>query len=269
MRKSLIVGNWKMHLNVHESSLLAHRLQQHVVAHRNVEVVLAPSLLALQPLSLELDRRKFRLAAQNAYPQDEGPYTGEVSFAMLRELVHYVIVGHSARRMYFDESLAMICSKVQAAFRNGLTPLLCIGETKQERLDGETKQVLHDQLTTALANLTSDEVGAMVIAYEPVWAISTGNDYAHHDVATPDDVQAMAEYIRHNIAELYGQTAAESVRLLYGGSSNAENAQAYLELPGIDGLLPGGASLNYREFASMVATASRVQTAKEHSRGRA
>ncbi|HET9174584.1 MAG TPA: triose-phosphate isomerase [Candidatus Saccharimonadales bacterium] len=265
MKKTLLVGNWKMHLTVHESSVLVHRLHQHIKAHRTVEVVLAPSMLALQPVSMEIDRRVFRLAAQNAYPTDEGAFTGEVSFAMLQNLVHYAIVGHSARRLYFGETLEMVRDKVQAAFRNGITPILCIGETQQERLEGETKRVIYDQLTTALANLTSDEVETMVIAYEPVWAISSGSDFANHEVAKPDEVQRIVDYIRHNVSELYGETAANAVRVLYGGSSNAENARAYLELPGIDGLLPGGASLNYKEFSAMVDTAALVHTEKEHT----
>src|ERR1700741_1714017 len=146
MRRILIVGNWKMHLNASQASLLVHRLQERIKIHRDIEVVLAPSMLTLQPMSVQLDRRKFRLAAQNAYWRDEGAFTGEVSFTMLRDLVHYVIVGHSERRQIFHEDLPMIRNKAAAAFRNGITPILCVGETKHERTSGETKQVLHDQL---------------------------------------------------------------------------------------------------------------------------
>src|SRR6266705_858880 len=140
-RKTLLVANWKMHLNVSQASLLVHRLQERTRLHRNIEVVLAPSMLVLQPLSLQIDRRKFRLAAQNAYFRDEGAFTGEVSFTMLRELVHYVIIGHSERRHIFNEDLDMIRDKVAAAVRNEITPLLCIGETRHEFRQGETKQV--------------------------------------------------------------------------------------------------------------------------------
>src|SRR5439155_11273207 len=124
MKKTLVVGNWKMHLNSHEASMLLHRLNQHIALRREVEVVLAPSMLTLQPLSMEVDRRKFKLAAQNAYQKDEGSYTGEVSFAMLHELVHYAIVGHSARRIYFNETLDDVRDKVQAAVRNNIAPIL-------------------------------------------------------------------------------------------------------------------------------------------------
>jgi len=136
MRRILIVGNWKMHLNTSQASILVHRLQERIKIHRDIEVVLAPSMLVLQPLSLQIDRRKFRLAAQNAYFRDEGPFTGEVSFTMLRELAHYVIVGHSERRSHFHEDLDMIRDKVAAAIRNDITPILCVGETKQERKEG-------------------------------------------------------------------------------------------------------------------------------------
>ncbi len=260
MRKILIVGNWKMHLNTSQASILVHRLSERIKIHRDIEVVLAPSMLVLQPLSLQIDRRKFRLAAQNAYYKDEGAYTGEVSFTMLQDLVHYVLIGHSERRYVFGESLQLIRDKVAASVRNEITPILCVGETKDERIAKETNQVLHDQLTSALSELTAEEVANMVIAYEPVWAISSGSNYANHELAKPDEVSKAVQVIRHNVYELYGKMASESVRVLYGGSSNAENARAYLEIDGVDGLLPGGASLNYEQFSAMVAAADKVQS---------
>ncbi len=260
MRKILIVGNWKMHLNASQASLFLHRLQERIKIYRSVEVVLAPSMLVLQPMSIQIDRRKFRLAAQNAYPKDEGAFTGEVSFNMLRELVHYVIIGHSERRHIFHEDLPLIRDKVAACVRNGMTPILCVGETKTEKLAGETKRVLHDQLTTAISDLTSREIKKMVIAYEPVWAISNGMNYAKHEIAKPDEVEKAIVYIRKVVQDLYGKKAAEEVRVLYGGSSTAENARAYLSIPGIDGLLPGGASLNYHEFSKMTNIAYQIQT---------
>ncbi len=258
MRKTLIVGNWKMHLTAEQASLLLHRLQERIRIHQDIEVVLAPSMLVLQPLSLQIDRRKFRLAAQNAYYEDEGAYTGEVSFAMLQDLVHYAIIGHSERRHVFDEGLSVIRKKVQAAVRNDITPILCVGETKHERLMGETKRVVHDQLTTAISDLTAQEVESMVVAYEPVWAISSGSNYAHHEIAKPDDVERVVRYIRGVVEDLYGRKAAERLRVLYGGSSNAENARAYLSIAGVDGLLPGGASLNYYEFSGIVEAAYKL-----------
>jgi triosephosphate isomerase len=252
MRKLLIVGNWKMHLNASQASLLLHRLQENIKIYRDIEVVLAPSMLVLQPLSVNLDRRKFKLAAQNAYFKDEGAYTGEVSFTMLRDLAHYVIIGHSERRHVFGEDLPMIRDKVAACIRNGITPLLCVGETKQDREDGETKQVLHDQLMTALNNLTAEEVGQMVIAYEPVWAISDGKNFQDHEIAKPSEVEKAILYIRSYVEDIFGKEASESVRLLYGGSVVPDIVPAFLNIRGVDGFLVGGASLNYRLFSGIV-----------------
>ena len=255
MKKILVVANWKMNLNTHEASTLLHRLHQVIPTHRTVEVVLAPNVLVLQPISVELDRHKFKLAAQNAYYRDHGAFTGEVSFTMLQDLVHYCLVGHSERRIYFNETLEVVRDKVAASVRNGITPILCIGETKQERTENQTKQVIHDQLVTALFRLTSEEVSEMVIAYEPVWAISTFGG----EVAKPHDIEAVLKYIRHQIAELYGARVAEDVRLLYGGSVDEASAAAYLSLADCDGALVGSASLNYEKFASIVDTAYRLQ----------
>ena len=263
MKKTLIIANWKMHLNVHEASALLHRLSERIRIHRGVEVVLAPSFVSLQPLSLQLDQRKFGLAAQNAYFQDEGPYTGEVSFAMLRGLVDYVIVGHSDRRYKFSEDLGMIRDKVAACVRSGMTPILCVGETKQERLDAETMQVLHDQVNSALSNLTTEEVENVVIAYEPVWALSNGKDYATHEIPTPELISKAAKAIRNNLRSMHGKKVAENVRILYGGSSSAATAAGLLAASGIDGLLVGGASLNYEEFSGIVEAAYQLNHTEE------
>lgn len=253
-RKTLIVGNWKMHLNVAQGSLLTARLHKHIAGHRDIEVVLAPSTLLLQPLSLQLDRRRFRLAAQNANPKDEGALTGEVSFAMLHNLVHYVIVGHSERRIYFNEQLEDVRDKVAASVRNGIMPILCVGETADERHAGETKQVLHDQVVSALSNLTAQEVEHVVIAYEPVWAISSFGG----ELAKPDDVQKCLSFIRKQVKDLYGAHAANAMRILYGGSVDEHLASGYLNLEDCDGVLVGSASLNYHKFAGIVDAAYRI-----------
>jgi len=257
MRRTLIVGNWKMNLNTSQASILLHRLQERIKIHRDIEVVLAPSMLVLQPLSVQLDRRKFRLAAQNAFHKDDGPYTGEVSFTMLRDLVHYVIVGHSDRRYKFDEGLDAVRDKVAAAIRNEISPILCVGETKHEKLQGETLQVLHDQVSSALANVTSKEIQHIVIAYEPVWALSSGSDYLHHETPKVAEIAKAVTAIRDNIKQLYGKKAATQLRILYGGSANASSTRGLLDIEGVDGLLVGGASLNYHEFSGMVASADR------------
>jgi triosephosphate isomerase len=245
-KPQLVVANWKMYLNIHDTSVLVNRLNKKVPLYRNVEVVLAPSYLSLQPVSMEIDHRKFRLAAQDGYFKDEGAYTGAISFSQLRELVNYAIIGHSERRRYFGESLDEIRDKLSACVRNGITPILCVGETKQERTQNETKQVLHDQIVTALSDLTSEDIENLVLAYEPVWAI--GAD----EPAKPDTIDKAVDWIRYQVRELYGQKAESSIRVLYGGSDEPEYVAGIMEIPGINGLLVGRASLNFEEFSDII-----------------
>lgn len=249
-RKRLIVANWKQHENIKQASILVHRLQERIDRRSSVEVVLCPTFLAIQPLKLQVDAHKFKLGAQDAFYEDTGPYTGEVSAAMLRGLVDYVIVGHSDRRYKFGETDDIVAKKVAAVVRNDLSPILCVGETSSDRANSETAIVLNDQLTVNLTQLTSDEVQKLVIAYEPVWAIGTG------DFAKPEQAKSASDIIRGVVKELYGPKAASQVRVLYGGSVTSHNSQAYLDIDGIDGLLVGGASLNYEEFGKIVASAS-------------
>lgn len=251
-KKKLIIGNWKMNMNIHDASVFVHQLAKEIPVHHDVTVVLAPTLLALQPISLQIDRRQFKLAAQNFYWRDHGAFTGEVSATQLRGLVDYAIVGHSERRHVFHEHEKDIRNKVQAALRNDIIPVLCIGETAHQKAEGETNDVLHDQLIGGLANVTSEEMSRVVIAYEPVWAISQGTDFANHKIATPDDVKKAVASVRRQIKHLYGDGASEDVKVLYGGSTNADNAANFLSVPGVDGLLVGGASLKQSEFVKMV-----------------
>ena len=250
--KKLIIGNWKMNLNVHDASVYLHKLDVEIQGHRDVEVVLAPTALALQPLSLQVNRHKMKLAAQNFFWRDFGAYTGEVAATQLRGLVNYGLVGHSERRHVFGETIKDTREKVHAALRNQFTPVLCIGETQSERTNGETKDILHDQLVGGLANVTSEEIDSIVIAYEPVWAIGTGNNASPHDVA--DAVLAIRSQIRH----LYGKEKAASIRILYGGSVTADSASDYLHVDGVNGLLIGGASLKLHEFGSIIKKAHNI-----------
>ncbi len=235
-----------MNLNMHEASLYVHQLSKVVKTHRDVEVVLAPTALTLQSLSLQVNFRQFKLAAQNFYWRDSGAYTGEISATQLRGIVQYALVGHSERRHVFHESDKDIRAKVQAAIRNHLIPILCVGETAFERSEDETQAVLHDQLIGGLANVTSDELEHIVIAYEPVWAIGTGQN------ALPVDVSHAIRAIRGQIKHLYGQKAADNMQVLYGGSVTADSAADYLALPDVDGLLIGGASLDAHAFSEIV-----------------
>lgn len=246
MRKKLIIGNWKMNLNMQEASLYLHKLMEVLKPRRDVEVVVAPTTLTLQSLSLQINRRIAKLAAQNCYWRDHGAYTGEVPAAHLRGIADYVLIGHSERRYIFIESDKDIRLKVQAAIRNRLQSILCVGETAQERALGETRDVLADQLTSGLANVTAEELDRVVIAYEPIWAIGTG------DNAKPVDVKKATQMIRQHVAHLYGKKAAEEVRILYGGSITVDSAADYLAISGLDGLLVGAASLDIHQFTEII-----------------
>ena len=235
--------------------MFVHRLDDLVGKRRGVEIVLAPTMLAVQPLHLQVQHHHFNLAAQNFYWRDHGAYTGEVSASQLRGLVQYGLVGHSERRHVFGERSKDIRSKVQAAVRNGITPVLCIGETASERADGETADAIHDQLIGGLANITSVEVEHVVVAYEPVWAIGTGK------FAAPRDVSRAVKLIRKQIKQLFGALAAKHVRVLYGGSVNVDNASAYLQIDGVDGLLIGDTSLDVRAFAEIIKKADVIDKA--------
>lgn len=244
--KTLIIGNWKMNLNVHEASLYVHQLSKLVKNRRDVEVVLAPTVLTLQSLSLQVNHRQFKLAAQNFYWRDQGAFTGEVSATQLRGIVQYALVGHSERRHVFHDSDKDIRAKVQAAIRNHIIPILCVGETAAERANDETQDTIHDQLIGGLANVTSEELENIVIAYEPVWAIGTGQN------ASPSDVSSAIRSIRSQIKHLYGAKAADTISVLYGGSVTAHSAADYLALPDVDGLLVGGASLEAIGFNEII-----------------
>lgn len=254
MGKKLIVANWKMHFTVGEASLYLNKLQEKLPAQRSTEVVLCPNTLTLQSLSLQIDRRKFKLGAQNCYYQDEGAFTGEVSATMLRGIASYVIIGHSERRHVFFEPDRFMRFKVQAALRNDIKPILCVGETAHERANGETAHIIHSQVTSGLANITSQEIQDITIAYEPVWAIGTGN------IAKVDDAVQVVRLIRKHVDAMFGAKAAQTIRVLYGGSVTADDAGAFLVAEGVDGLLVGGASLNAESFTQIVTRAHHLAT---------
>ena len=257
MGKKLIIANWKMNLGVNEGSLFVHKLDTLIGKHPNVEVVIAPTLLTLQPLHLQVQHHHFNLAAQNFYWQDSGAFTGEVAAAQLRGLAKYGLVGHSERRHIFGERGKELRNKVQAAFRNDIIPVLCVGETAGERADNETNDVLHDQLVGGLSNITSEEAERLVIAYEPVWAIGTGK------IPTPGDIQRAIRAIRSQVKHLFGAQTAENIRVLYGGSANVDNASSILATEGVDGLLVGGASLDVHAFAEIIKKAQNDSSVKK------
>lgn len=254
--KKLIVANFKMNFTIHEASLYVHRLDEATTSHRDVEMVLAAGFLSLPSLSMQVDHRKIKLAAQNFYWRDQGAFTGEVSATQLKGVVDYALVGHSERRHIFRENDKDIRAKVQAAIRNDISPILCVGETAQERASGETNDVLCDQLIGGLSNVTGEDMARIAIAYEPVWAIGTGKN------AVPDDVKRAAKAIRSQITHLFGTGVADDVRILYGGSVSLDSASGYLNTSGVDGLLIGSASLDSHIFGSIVKAAHKKGTKK-------
>lgn len=258
-RKKLLFGNWKMNFTVAQAAAFAKKLAAKPIPE-GVEVCIFPHMLAISEIATTVRKTGLKVGAQNAYFQDEGAFTGEISMPMLKNIANYVLVGHSERRHVFGETNEQTRLKVAAAIRVGITPVLCIGETLVERQQMHTKQVLTDQLLTGLSNLTDEEASNVIIAYEPVWAISQGKDFTNHKSATPEDAETAQAIIRKNLKEMYGEECAEQVRVLYGGSAKADNTVAFLKTNGIDGLLPGGASLSVSTFWPMVENASKLVT---------
>ena len=256
--KTYIVGNWKMNLTVGESSIYLQKLLKRIKPAKGLEIVVAPSIIALQPLRMQLDKikSKVKLAVQNFYQKEYGAYTGEVSVAQLHGLADYAIIGHSERRYIFGETNKDLRQKVAAAVRNNITPILCIGETENEKNFGETVDVIKDQLNGGLSEIDVEDMKKVIIAYEPVWAISSNKGAR---LAAPDDVAESIKVIRNELAAIYGKEVAEEIPVLYGGSVNPNNAGAYLTIPGVNGLLIGGSSLISDHFVDIIETAKRVQ----------
>lgn len=251
MSKDLICGNWKMNGNHLETIQMIQKLSYrlHPDDYDRVEVVVAPPFTALRSAQtvIEVDNMLIGLGAQDVFWEDQGAYTGAISGPMLAKLsVAYVIVGHSERRQYFGETDETVNRKLKAVLRNQMIPILCVGETLEQREAGQATDVVVGQLEGALEGLPPESVGEMAIAYEPIWAIGTGRN------ATPDDAGGMCEVIRSEVGELVGSGTAESIRVLYGGSVNPGNIKALMAKRHIDGALVGGASLDPDTFASVV-----------------
>lgn len=255
--KTYVVGNWKMNFSVGESSIYLHKLLKNIPKYRDLEVVVAPSTIALQPLSLQVDRHILKLAAQNAFYRDYGTFTGETSFAQLRGIVDYAIVGHSERRHIFHEDDKFVQKKVAAAVRNRIVPIICVGETESERAFNETADVLRDQVIGSLLDVSEEDLDKVIIAYDPVWAISANRSSR---LATLDEVADAVRLIRETLEETYGKNVAGNTPILFGGSVNPSNAGAYLTVPGVNGLLMSNSSLILSEFTDIIKVAKRVQS---------
>ncbi|HBT48259.1 MAG TPA: triose-phosphate isomerase [Peptococcaceae bacterium] len=249
MRRPIIAGNWKMHKTSAEARHLITDLKP-LVGGAWAEVVVCPPFTALAAAVAAAAGSNISIGAQDIFWEDEGAYTGEISGPMLKELgCRYCIIGHSERRQYFGETDATVKKKVRAAFRSGLTPIVCVGETLAEREAGRTLEVCRRQVEEGLADLTPEEAARLVIAYEPVWAIGTGRN------ATGEDAQEVIGFIRERLAAIYGREAADQCRIQYGGSVKPENIAEFMARPDIDGALVGGASLDPISFAAIVNTA--------------
>jgi triosephosphate isomerase len=246
-RKPLVAGNWKMHNNHFQAIALTQKLAFSLTGKDfdAVDVAVLPPFTALRSVQTLIEGDKLRLqhGAQDISPHDEGAYTGDVSGSMLAKLgCHYVLAGHSERRKYHGEDNALVNAKVKAALRSAITPVLCIGEPLEVRQAGDHIAYTLAQLDGGLAGLKDEQVGGMVVAYEPVWAIGTG------EVATPEDAQEVCAAIRGRVSAVHGDGVAAGARILYGGSVKPDNMAAIMAQPDIDGGLVGGASLDAGEF---------------------
>ncbi|MCA1831551.1 MAG: triose-phosphate isomerase [Actinomycetota bacterium] len=250
-RKPFICGNWKMHKTHLEAIALVQKVHYLLRPqdHDAVEVGVAPAFTALRSVQtvIESDNMPISLGAQNCHWQDHGAFTGEVSPGMLAKLkCQYVIAGHSERRALFGETDETVNKKAKAIFAAGMTPIVCIGESLEQKDAGLTEEIVGTQARASLAGLTSEQLGQLVIAYEPVWAIGTGRN------ALPEDANQTIALIRKIVGELGGAPAANAVRIQYGGSVKAANIASFMAMPDIDGALVGGASLDAEEFALIV-----------------
>jgi triosephosphate isomerase (TIM) len=249
-RTPLIAGNWKLHKTVQEAEEFIQALLPRVSSVARAEVAICPPFTALQAMVDSTRGSRVAVFAQNMHQAAEGAFTGEISASMLNEVgVHGVVLGHSERRLLFGETDRALALKLPAALAAGLQPILCVGETEDEREAGDTERKLRHQVQEGLTRVETERLGELVIAYEPIWAIGTGQ------VAAPEQAQEAIAFVRALVADR-SREQAQLTRVLYGGSVKAENAAELLALPDVDGALVGGASLDAESFAAIVAAAA-------------
>ena len=246
MRKPIIAGNWKMHKTIKEALEFVNEVKDKVNSDKVEAVICAPFTL-LKDLKEATKGTNIKIGAQNMHFEEKGAFTGEVSPLMLKEIdMDYVVIGHSERRQYFNETDETVNKKVLKALEVGIDPILCVGETLEQREAGKTKDVCKVQVEKALENVLKDDLAKVVVAYEPIWAIGTGK------TATNEIAQDVCAYIRSVVADLYDQEVADSIRIQYGGSVKPEGLKTLLEQPDIDGALVGGASLQPDSYIAMI-----------------
>lgn len=249
----MMAGNWKMNKTPAEATSLAKAIGKAVSTFSTVDRVVCPPYLAIATVNEALANSGVAVGAQNVHWSDSGAFTGEISAPMLKGLAEYVIIGHSERRQYFGETDETVNKKVLAALNHGLIPIVCVGETLAQNEAGQTHVVVSNQVIAALEGVGNDQAKQLVIAYEPIWAIGTGL------AATAEQAQeTCGNSVRLTLQEIYGSEVAQSVRILYGGSTNAKNIGEIMLKPDIDGALIGGASLKVEDYASMVKTTAEV-----------
>jgi triosephosphate isomerase len=247
MRVPVLAANWKMFKTTHETLAYVRELGSLIKAISGVEIIVAPPFTSLVTASEAARNTRIGVAAQNLYFEREGAFTGEISAAMVRDTgAGYVIIGHSERRRLFGETDEWVNRKVRAALEADLTPIVCIGETLEEREGGQTLAVLDRQIRAGLEGVPASDVAELIIAYEPVWAIGTGKN------ATPAEADEAHRHIRARLRDSFGDQAADRCRIQYGGSVKPDNIAALIALPDVDGALIGGASLNVQSFVEMI-----------------
>ncbi len=253
LRKKLIAGNWKMNKTPADGVTLVKEIAQQIGRQTEVDVLVCPPFTALESAGRTLEGANIKLGAQNMHFEASGAFTGEVSAPMLRDLfVTHVILGHSERRALFGEDDHLINQKVLSALKTELRPVLCVGETLEEREAGDAFKVVQAQLEAGLGGVSTEQASSVILAYEPVWAIGTGK------VASSDQAQEVHAFIRELLTKLYGETVAQKVRILYGGSMKPSNAAELLAQKDIDGGLIGGAALESRSFVDLVKAAAQA-----------
>jgi len=253
MRRSIIAGNWKMYKTIKDGQELAVALKRELYKIENLDIVICPAYTLLAYLADDLEDSNIAIGAQDIYWQEEGAFTGEVSAAMLKDAgCQYVIVGHSERRQFFGDTNETVNKKINACLKHGLTPIICVGENLRERESGDTFKIIQNHIQGSLAEIGAEDIIKTVIAYEPVWAIGTGK------TATADQAQEVHKYIRDLLKKMYGEEAAASIRIQYGGSVKPENIKELISKPDVDGALVGGASLKAESFSAIVNLASEV-----------
>lgn len=256
MRKTIIVGNWKMYKSIGEAIELANGLKRELfnLDKEDIDIVICPAFTALSEVGEVISGSNIQLGAQDTHWDEEGAFTGEVSCKMLEDVgCKFVIIGHSERRQYFSETNAAVNKKVKAVLKQGLTPIVCVGETLEQREKGETFKTLDDHISQGLKDINEQDILKIVVAYEPVWAIGTGK------TAAPLEAQEAQEYIRGLLIRLYNKDIANKVRIQYGGSVKPDNISELMRQPDVDGALVGGASLELGSFSTIAKKASEVK----------